>query len=407
MKLALVIDDYLPNSTRVGAKMFHELAIELSANGHSVTVITPCSEQSENLIICKIGDVTVWHFKSGPIKNVSKFQRVINETLLSFRAWRAISSHIKHDSFDGVIYYSPSIFWGGLVKQIKKRCRCPSYLVLRDLFPQWVIDAGIVKDGSLIEKYFRCFEHISYKQANQIGLMSEKNLELFSSQNQHYPCEVLRNWTNVLHVSCENAGFVSIRKRLNLQNKVIFFYGGNIGHAQDMANLMRLAKNMQTHKNAHFLFIGQGDEVALINSLATQWELSNYTYLPAVKQSEFKSILAEIDIGLFSLSAQHTTHNFPGKLLGYMVESIPILGSINEGNDLQDLVNIYRAGFIHVNGEDEKLFSSAEKLYFDKSLRHTMGISAKRLLIDQFSVNSAAQLITTCLEEKNRCHSVN
>lgn len=25
MKLALIIDDYLPNSTRVGAKMFHEL----------------------------------------------------------------------------------------------------------------------------------------------------------------------------------------------------------------------------------------------------------------------------------------------------------------------------------------------------------------------------------------------
>ncbi|HGB9556029.1 TPA: L-fucosamine transferase, partial [Escherichia coli] len=25
MKLALIIDDYLPHSTRVGAKMFHEL----------------------------------------------------------------------------------------------------------------------------------------------------------------------------------------------------------------------------------------------------------------------------------------------------------------------------------------------------------------------------------------------
>ncbi|HDS5730197.1 TPA: L-fucosamine transferase, partial [Escherichia coli] len=28
MKLALIIDDYLPHSTRVGAKMFHELGLE-------------------------------------------------------------------------------------------------------------------------------------------------------------------------------------------------------------------------------------------------------------------------------------------------------------------------------------------------------------------------------------------
>ena len=41
MKLALIIDDYLPNSTRVGAKMFHELAQEFIRRGHDVTVITP------------------------------------------------------------------------------------------------------------------------------------------------------------------------------------------------------------------------------------------------------------------------------------------------------------------------------------------------------------------------------
>ena len=34
MKLALIIDDYLPHSTRVGAKMFHELGLELLGKGH-------------------------------------------------------------------------------------------------------------------------------------------------------------------------------------------------------------------------------------------------------------------------------------------------------------------------------------------------------------------------------------
>ncbi|MCQ8856447.1 L-fucosamine transferase, partial [Escherichia coli] len=36
MKLALIIDDYQPNSTRVGAKMFNELAQEFIQGGHDV-----------------------------------------------------------------------------------------------------------------------------------------------------------------------------------------------------------------------------------------------------------------------------------------------------------------------------------------------------------------------------------
>ncbi len=35
------MDDYLPNSTKVAAKMMHELAVKLKEKGHVITVITP------------------------------------------------------------------------------------------------------------------------------------------------------------------------------------------------------------------------------------------------------------------------------------------------------------------------------------------------------------------------------
>ena len=150
MKIALVIDDYLPSSTRVGAKMFHELAIELRDYGHEITVITPDYQQNVGFRATDLDGIKVWRFKSGPIKDVGKLQRALNETLLSLKAWRAIKTQIRPDTFDGIIYYSPSIFWGWLVSRLKKKCSCPSYLVLRDLFPQGVIDAGMLKEKSVI-----------------------------------------------------------------------------------------------------------------------------------------------------------------------------------------------------------------------------------------------------------------
>lgn len=403
MKLALIIDDYLPQSTRVGAKMFHELAQEFMQRGHAVTVITPDTGLKEPVAFDIFQGVETWRFKSGPLKDVSKIERAINETFLSYRAWKSIKKRIKKDTFDGVVYYSPSIFWGHLVKNIKVRCQCPAYLILRDMFPQWVIDAGMLKAGSLIERYFRVFERFSYRQANRIGLMSDKNLEVFRVTNKGFPCEVLRNWAS-LSPAVLPQGYVPLRKRLGLEDKVIFFYGGNIGHAQDMANLMRLARSMAEYPQAHFLFIGQGDEVGLINALATEWSLPNFTYLASVNQDEFKFILSEMDIGLFSLSARHSSHNFPGKLLGYMVQSLPILGSVNPGNDLLNIVNQNNAGLIHINGEDDKLHESALLMLHDIDARRQLGLGAHALLKEQFSVESAAQTIEMRLEA---CNAIN
>lgn len=222
MKLALIIDDYLPHSTRVGAKMFHELGLELLGKGHDVTVITPDITLQAIYSVSMIDGIKVWRFKSGPLKDIGKAKRAINETLLSFRAWRALKHLIQHDTFDGIVYYSPSIFWGDLVKKIKQRCQCPCYLVLRDMFPQWVIDAGMLKAGSPIEKYFRYFEKKSYQQADRIGLMSDKNLEIFRQANKGYPCEVLRNWASMTPV-CASDDYNSLRQKYDLKDKVIFF----------------------------------------------------------------------------------------------------------------------------------------------------------------------------------------
>ncbi|MBQ0688704.1 glycosyltransferase family 4 protein, partial [Providencia rettgeri] len=365
MHLALIIDDYLPNSTRVGAKMFHELACELLKKGYNVTVITPNSNQQKALVNDSIDGVNIWRFKSGIVKDVNKIKRALNETLLSTYAWRAVKSQISKNTFQAIIYYSPSIFFGPLVKKIKSICNCPSYLVLRDLFPQWCIDSGLIRKNSLIEKYFRFFEQYSYKQADIIGLMSDRNIEVFNKYNSGLNTHVLRNWAKISITSHSSY----YRKKLNLEDKVIYFYGGNIGHAQDMTNLLKLAKGMKEYTNAHFLFVGQGDEVELIKKLIIDWRLNNTTYLPSIDQNEFKQLLSEVDIGLFSLAKHHSFHNFPGKLLGYMVHSIPILGSVNNDNDLMPLINHSNAGYIYVNGDDQNLLKSAKLLYEDKELR--------------------------------------
>ena len=154
MKICLIVDDYLPKSTRIAAKMMHELACEFLKNGHEVNVITPSSQLKSKFEISVLDGVTVYHFKNGEIKNVNKIKRTLNETLFSYNAWSSLKKHLKNNTHDLIVYYSPSIFWGTLVRKLKLLWGAKTYLILRDNFPQWAIDQKLIQQGSIIEKYF-------------------------------------------------------------------------------------------------------------------------------------------------------------------------------------------------------------------------------------------------------------
>lgn len=399
MRIVLLPDDYLPDGTRVHAKMLHELALALLKKGHEPIVITPGQAcQPRRLLVENIEGVEVWRFRSGPTRGVGLLRRAINEWLLSYKAWLAIRGRVKDKKIDLCINYSPTIFFGPLVKKIKKKYGCYVYLVLRDFFPDWIIDAGLIKNNSLAAYFFRYYEGINYSSADRIAVQSEENSKVFNKKFLKYQnvC-VLRNWADTTAAPPSSYDWEFFEEK-GLLNKTIFFYGGNTGRAQNMENIMSLARSLLDEPRAHFLIIGQGDEFDLIQTLQADWNLKNTTILPSVSQSQFKRILPLIDVGLFSLARHHSAHNFPGKLLGYMVESKPILGSVNPGNDLRTTLTLADAGFVHINGDAAALTESAKLLTRDVDLCKAMGQNARCLLEAQFSVESAAESILSSVK---------
>ena len=103
-----------------------------------------------------------------------------------------------------------------------------------------------------------------------------------------------------------------------------------------------------------------------------------------------------VDVGLISLAKTLQTQNVPGKLLGYLHHGMPVLASINPGNDLQQLIEDRQAGFVSINGDDALFAQQARQLIADAALRKSMGRHGRRLLEDVFSVQQTVrQLLAT------------
>lgn len=396
LRVCVVMDDSLPNSTRVGAKMMHELCVEFVRRGHEVTLIAP-KLSTQDLRSETYHGIKVRRFPTGRTKGVAKWRRAINEAMLPLWAWIFNRKYFIKNKHDVIVFYSPCIFWAPLISRLKSCWGAPAFLVLRDFFPQWAIDNGMLSEKSLLTRFFRLCEGETYAVADVIGIQSPRNIERFkSSTSCDRRIELLYNWAEDRSGKASAEG---LRSRLGLHGKVIFFYGGAITNQQDVPSLLRLAEGMLRHPDAHFVFVGEGYELPNVVRLVKDRGLSNVTVLPPVDQDEYRSYLAEVDIGLFSLSVRHTTHNFPGKVLGYLVQGIPVLGFVNPGNDLLEVINCSGAGFVAVNGEDEIVKIQAERFLIDGNARKDAGAAARKLLESTFSVESAATLIIRSLEE--------
>ena len=269
------------------------------------------------------------------------------------------------------------------------------FLILR-FFPQWAVDQGLLKEHSPITWFFRQVEKL-VRSSNVVAVQSPANLDVFRKiYSKQVELKVLMNWSAQAPYATK-PGFdeLALRSELNLNSdKVILIYGGNIGHAQDMSNIIRLAKRMRSNEKALFLLIGQGDEFDLVERSIKKFKLKNVILMPSVSQESYRKYVATADIGLFSLSREHSAHNFPGKLLGYMVEGKPILGSVNLGNDVASIISESRSGFVSFNGDDNQFFDDAKLLIEDSSLRGEMGLNAYELLRNKFSVEKAYQVIS-------------
>ena len=394
MRIAVLSDAYLPEGTLNHAKMMHELAIELLGRGHEVVVITPGSfaQQSPVEKLC-LNQVWIWKFRCRPMRGVSHIKRAVRETLLSWAAYRSIRRAGLDSRFDLVINYAPTIFFGPLAAWLKRN-GAYVYLVLRDFFPQWAIDEGLIRQGSNVEKYFRFFEYWNYRVSDKIAVQSPANLPVFHEMvaPRPYPTEVLFNWGEVnMDVDAE-VGRATINE-LGLSEKFVFFYGGNIGHAQDIPYILKLAEHLISYEEIHFLILGQGDQYKAIEGEIMSLGLSNTTLRPSVTQDEYRSLASQADVGLFTLSASHRAHNFPGKVLGYLAAGLPVLGAVNQDNDLIKIVNESKAGRVSVIGDFDTFVRDAVEIYSNSLIHSAMQENAINLLVERFSVARAADQI--------------
>lgn len=395
MRIALIADVFPPLRSS-GAVQLRDLSRELARQGHDVTVMVASPELDEDYRIDMLDAVRVLRLRTPKTKDVNYARRTLGELLMPYWMMRNLKkSSLAGEHWEGVVWYSPTIFLGPIVNALKRANRCPSYLIVRDIFPEWAVDMGLMGRG-LPYRFFKAVANYQYAAANVIGVQTEGNLEYFTG-----PCSVTTARLEVLHnwlALAPNRGCSIDLEKTQLAGRKIFVYAGNMGIAQGMGILLDLAARLRQRSDIGFVFVGRGSDAKRLREDAAARDLENVVFFDEIDPDEIPGLYAQCHVGLVALDPRHKSHNIPGKFLSYMQAGLPVLASINQGNDLESMIENKGVGAVCVDNSPESLAALAVDL--TSRLQQDAGIKqrCRHLAHEMFSAETAASSVIAALE---------
>lgn len=400
MKLLVICVFYPPLNSSAAIQINH-LVKELASQGNFIKVITPDSSAKRDFILEKKKNIEILRFRNGKMTDTTLIKRAFNEFIMPFRIiLTIIRNSINLKTNDGIICWSPSIFFTPLVVYLKLINNCKCYLILRDIFPRWAKDLKII-NNQFIYIIFDLFFLFQCYFSDIIGVQSEGNKKfipnkIFFKQSK---IEVLNNWYESNFNYTKSKIDINLSKTA-LKNKKVFIHAGNIGLAQGFEILLSLAEEVQTNSDIGFLFIGRGSKFESMKNLAKQKGILNVLFHEEIDNSLIMNLYAQCCCGIVILDKRHKTHNIPGKFLSYVNAGLPTFALVNPENDLISIINNNNLGFASSNYDikflKENIINLSNKINIDNNFKE----NNKKIAKDLYTVKNAVKQILEQIKPK-------
>lgn len=388
MRILLMTENF-PPETKSCSTLFFELGESLVKKGHQVSVIT--RKPRTNIAIGTnlntiasnelLSGMEVNRFQTPPLARNIPLIRGFEHFLLGFIfLWGGL--FLKR--FDIVLVYSPPLPLGiaAILLSIIKRGK--SVVNIQDLYPQTVIDLGLLKKPFLIWLAKKMEKYI-YKKSDYIAVHSEGNMDYVLSHGAlKDKTDVVHNWvdTDLIKHGTKNNEF---SKKYNLINNFIVSFAGVMGFAQGLEVIIEAAESLKEYQDILFILVGDGVKKEALENMSKDKRLTNIRFIPTQPVSVYPQVLNASDIGLAVLDKMLVTPVIPGKILSIMASGIPVIASLPLMGDAPKLINAHKCGLVVAPGDSQSLAKAVLKLYNNGKLRKEMGENGRNAAVQCFS----------------------
>jgi asparagine synthase (glutamine-hydrolysing) len=369
-----------------GGTRHYEFARRLSDLGHKATIIASPVSYLTGKLAERTGDagsdpLVIRRAYAGSAHHASYASRVLNFVIFMITSFLEA---LKVRRPDVVMGTSPPIFQAFSALLVARIRGCPFLLEIRDLWPEFAVDMGVLRHPVLIA-VARGMERFLYRNADHLLVNSPAYRDyLIQHRVSAEKITVIANGVDPDMFDPESRAD-ALRSRLVVNGNFVITYAGAMGAANDLDVLLRAAARVRTEP-VMFLLIGDGKERANLEKLARDLHLDKVHFIAAQKKNAMRKYLAASDAGvavLKNIPMFRTT--YPNKVFDYMAAGRPVLLAID--GVIREVVEAADCGIFVPPGNDEKMAEAIVTLSRDRARAEGMGRSGRSYVAEHFNRN--------------------
>lgn len=243
----------------------------------------------------------------------------------------------------------------GYIARLKK---LKLYILVHDVFPENVVAAGVFKSRSIMVRLLKKLFNRGYNKADLLIVLGrdmkeviEKKISMFNKKSK---IEIIENWADVINIKPSDKKDNAIVKELDLAEKIVFQFAGNLGRVQGLQDLFSVIKEIN-NPLLFFIIMGEGAIKGELEELIKINKLRNIKILPSISRNEQHEFLNASDVGIVSLTDNMLGLGVPSKSYNIMAAGKPILFIGNLNSEIALTVNQYGNGWVFENNDRNRL----------------------------------------------------
>ncbi len=399
----LLITAYFPPDTGSAAHLFYELGSVLVKRGHEVTVLTgmPSYHAQGSLDRYQGRKRLQEEIEGMKVVRVNTLQLprhlMVGRALWQFGvALSFLKAGLGLPRHDVSLVYSPPVPLGLAAWGIRKGKGTPFILNVQDLFPQSIIDLGLLRNSTII-RGFESMERLVYRKADYITVHSEGNRRHVRGKGaREDKVAVFSNWVDTEFIRPKERldGF---RRKHGFGEGFLASFAGVLGYSQDVDVILEAAHLIRRQLPApgadplHWLIVGDGVEKSRLAAKAASMGLDNVRFLPMQARDQYPAVLQASDICLTTLRAKVKTPVVPSKILSIMAAARPVVAGLNLEGDAPRLITESRCGLCVPPEDPAALAKAVLTFYQNPSLKEEMGQNGRRYAEKYLSLDRSGE----------------
>jgi glycosyltransferase involved in cell wall biosynthesis len=127
------------------------------------------------------------------IKKNNFFIRGIKEFIMPFKFLKTINQY-KNLNIKKTLIFSPSIFFSLIMKKIKKKYNCKIILIIRDIFPDWVIQKNRFQIANPFYIFAKIVSKIQFLNSDLIACQAKQDKVYLQKKYPQKKIIIIYNW---------------------------------------------------------------------------------------------------------------------------------------------------------------------------------------------------------------------